>query len=119
MEATEERQPRLAAWPAALPEGDMLVAVGAGWPDCPLQIEIDGRPVRPHDILRGSPVGGEVRPDGYGRFSVQLATRGLGPGAHKLVMSGPRRAGDAVTTFEVIERPRPDPAGRVVEASYW
>jgi photosystem II stability/assembly factor-like uncharacterized protein len=119
MNEEAQGEARLEVVPTVVPEGNMLTIAGSGWPGCPILIEIDGEGRRFHDILRGSPLGRAVRPDGFGSFLVQLGTRGLRAGKHEVVASVQERGVSAGTSFELSERPLLRPDGKVAEGSYW
>ena len=105
-------QPSLEVRPLTVRVGNLVVLLGRDWPDDALTIEIDGKSVQVHDILRGSPIGSDVRPDGFGNFSVQFATRDLDPGTHEITTSARKHDLQVATKIEILERPlfRPDGA---------
>lgn len=113
--------PTLEVDPRIVREGDQIIIRGSGWGDCPVKIELDGKVVKPTSIAQGFPLSGGIRPDATGSFVVRLSTLGVRPGNHKIVATSTHEIHKARITeqFEIGERPRFKPNGRVAEPYYW
>jgi len=72
--------PRLAVLSRQLRNGSPVTVRGEGWPECPVQLELDGEPVAPARVAEGLDSGGLVVPGPDGSFECTLipAERKLG-----------------------------------------
>ncbi len=77
-------KPTLSLEPAVTRKGFPFLLRGTGWEVVPLDLHMGKAAVRPQRILIGVPVGRGFRPAPTGEFLVELSTRDLEPGKHRL-----------------------------------
>lgn len=77
-------KPTLSLEPVAVRQGFPILLRGRGWEAVPLDLFFGKAAVRPQRILLGVPVGRGLRPAPTGEFLVELSSRDLEPGKHRL-----------------------------------
>src|SRR5436190_5438394 len=74
--------PRVAVSPARPKAGDPITLRGARWPACPVDLELDGKPIIPARVGVGVQAGDRLVPSPEGVFECSLVTLGLRPRRH-------------------------------------
>jgi hypothetical protein len=93
--------------PKTYPLGRLLIR-GTGWPDCPVEISLDKRPVRDAVHALGLPHPDGVLPDATGAFALVVDIFGLMPGKHEVVARSRHRQGGLRASQRIlVEELRP------------
>jgi photosystem II stability/assembly factor-like uncharacterized protein len=113
----KKNHPTLEVNPRTVREGDLIIVRGSRWGDCPVKIEIGGKAAKPLRVAQGFPVSDGVQPDANGSFVITLATLGIKPGRHTVVVTSTHRIhkASASESVDVSERPQFDPQREVEE----
>jgi len=112
--------PSLQVAPAEVVEGANVYVRGARFPDCAFALEVDGKAVLIADVPVGRLAGGgRVRPDGWGDFLAAVSTRTMQHGKHQLVATHNGHRSIVSNSFEVQERARVRPDGRLANGPHW
>jgi photosystem II stability/assembly factor-like uncharacterized protein len=77
--------PALTVFPGRPEAGNPIMVRGEGWPICPTQLELGGKPVVPARVAEGVQAGDQLVPSAEGVFECSLVTLGLRPGRHTVV----------------------------------
>lgn len=118
---SEEPMVEIAPSPVLL--GNRFTVYGWGWGDCPVVVEVDGKPLEGLRVAKGIARPGAVVPTSDGEFSVDVATWTRGPGSYEVgVRSTGRDGRGASAKLEVVAVAEPDPdrpEGVSNNMSYW
>lgn len=93
--------------PSGALQGTMLIVRGTGFAVCPVEIHIDGKPVRPMRVLEGHAVSATtLLPAPDGSFVASLASYELESGKHRVLVRSThgKRQQEAVASFELVDR---------------
>lgn len=116
-------EPTVEVAPSPVMLGNRFTVYGWGWGDCPVVLEVDGKPLGGVRASKGIRRPDTIVPTADGEFSVDVPTWGGGPGSYEVSVTSTGREGlRAVAKVEIVAPAEPDPhrrEGVSNNMSYW